>query len=164
MQLVRVMSLLAAVLLSAANLFAQEHPITWTLVKPPTEVKQGAPFTARLHAVIPAGWHLYSITQPPGGPVRTVITLPQAGSAFLLAGNVRAPDPDVALDPNFNILTETYVDSVTIPVRLNAHMKGETKLAIAIAYQTCTDRFCLPPTAGRDRIADQRGWRALQAW
>lgn len=139
------MLLITCALLSA-RASAQEHPIQWTLVKPPTEVKQGAPFTARLHAVIPAGWHLYSITQPPGGPVATVISLP-AGSSFLLAEKVRAPDPDVALDPNFNIPTETYIDSVTIPVRLNAHTKGTTKLAIVIAYQTCTNRFCLPPTA-----------------
>ena len=132
--------------LPSTRVSAQEHPITWTLVNPPTEVKQGAPFTVRLHAVIPGGWHLYGITQPPGGPVPTVISLP-AGSSFILVGKVRAPDPDVALDPNFNILTETYLDSVTFPVRLNAHAKGRTKLGISIAYQACTERFCLPATA-----------------
>lgn len=137
---------LATSALAASGAGAQEHPITWSLIKPPVEAKQGAPFTARLHAVIPTGWHLYSITQAPGGPVKTVISLP-AGSAFVLVGTVRAPDPDVALDPNFNILTETYIDSVTFPVRLNAHTTGATKLAIAVAYQTCTDRFCLPPTS-----------------
>lgn len=150
MKIVRVMLMpivlaVIALLSLSAPAMAQEHPITWTFVKPPTEAKQGAPFTARLHAIIPAGWHLYSITQGPGGPVPTVISLP-AGSAFVVAGKIRAPDPDVALDPNFNILTETYIDSVTLPVRLNAHTTGATKLAIAIAYQTCTDRFCLPPT------------------
>ncbi|MEO7995927.1 MAG: cytochrome c biogenesis protein CcdA, partial [Gemmatimonadaceae bacterium] len=139
-------ALIASLSGSAAPLAAQQHPITWTLVKPPVQAKQGAPFTAQLHAIIPAGWHLYSITQPPGGPVRTVISLPP-GSAFVLVGKVRAPDPDVALDPNFNILTETYIDSVTFPVRVNASTTGATKLAIAIAYQTCTDRFCLPPTS-----------------
>lgn len=137
--------LTVSALLSTRLASAQERPITWSLIKPPNEAQQGAPFTVRLHASIPAGWHLYSITQPPGGPVRTVISLP-AGSAFVLAGKVRAPDPDVALDPNFNTLTETYIDSVTFPVRLNAHTTGATKLAIAVAYQTCTDRFCLPPT------------------
>ena len=136
---------LSAVLLAASALGAQERPITWTLAKPKAPITQGVPFTVPLHAVIPATWHLYSLTQPPGGPLATVISLP-AFSTFFINGKVRAPDPEVALDPNFNILTETYIDSVTFPVRLIARSSGETELAITVAFQVCTDRFCLPPT------------------
>ena len=136
---------LSAVLLAASALGAQQRPITWTLAKPKAPITQGVPFTVPLHAVIPATWHLYSLTQPPGGPLATVISLP-AFSTFSMAGKVRAPDPNVALDPNFNILTETYIDSVTFPVRLIARSSGETELAITVAFQVCTDRFCLPPT------------------
>lgn len=133
------------VLAPVMQLAAQERPITWSLAKPPAQVTHGKPFTARLHATIPPGWHLYSITQASGGPRRTVISLPN-GSAFLLSGRINAPDPEVALDPNFNILTETYADSVTFPVRLIPRTAGATKLALSISFQTCTDRFCLPPT------------------
>ena len=144
--------LVGALLIAATPLGAQERPITWTLAKPPVPVTQAATFTVQLHAVIPTGWHLYSITQPPGGPVRTVISLP-AGSAFVMNGKVKAPDPDVALDPNFNILTETYVDSVTFPVRVIPHESGARKLAVTVAFQTCTDRFCLPPTKETVEVA-----------
>ena len=137
--------MLAASTLGVTSLGAQERPITWTLAKPATPITQAASFTVQLHATIPAGWHLYSITQPPGGPVPTVISLP-SGSTFVMNGKVRAPDPDVALDPNFNILTETYLDSVTFPVRLIPRVAGNTKLAVTVTFQTCTDRFCLPPT------------------
>ncbi|MEP6834558.1 MAG: cytochrome c biogenesis protein CcdA, partial [Gemmatimonas sp.] len=136
---------LAAALLTASALSAQQKPITWTLVKPAATVTQGTPFTVRLHAEIPPSWHLYSITQPPGGPVATVISLP-AGSTFFMNGKIKAPEPNVAQDPNFNILTETYVDSVTFPVRVTSRAAGNTQLAVHVAFQTCTDRFCLPPT------------------
>ncbi|MEO7361705.1 MAG: cytochrome c biogenesis protein CcdA [Gemmatimonadaceae bacterium] len=137
--------MLAAATLGATLLGAQERPIKWTLAKPTAPITQGVAFTAQLHAVIPPTWHLYSMTQPPGGPVATVISLP-FGSTFTMNGKVRAPDPDVALDPNFNILTETYADSVTFPVPLVARSTGRNTLAVTVAFQTCTDRFCLPPT------------------
>ena len=130
----------------AKRVAAQEHPIAWTLAKPPATVAQGVAFVVRLHATIPAGWHLYSVTQPPGGPLPTVIAIAPK-SPFALSGKIKAPEPAVALDPNFNILTETYVDSVTFPIRVVARSMNATSLAFAVSYQTCTDRYCLPPTS-----------------
>ena len=123
---------------------SQEHPIRWSLITPPTEITQGRTASVQLHAIIPAGWHLYSTTQPRGGPVPTIITVP-AGSAFAMIGRVRAPEPDVAPDRNFELLTETYADSVTFVARVMARRQGATTLVLSVAYQTCTDRFCLPP-------------------
>ncbi len=137
---------LALTLFLAAPLAAQEHPITWSLVKPPVRATAGAMVTARLRAVIPPGWHLYSITQGPGGPVPTSITTPP-GAAFTIAGAIGAPDPDVAPDKNFDILSETYADSTTFIIPLMARTAGVTTLALSVAYQTCTDRYCLPPTS-----------------
>ena len=137
---------LALALLAGAPLAAQEHPITWSLVKPPVRTVQGTVVKARLRALIPPGWHLYSITQGPGGPVPTSITTPP-GAAFALAGKIAAPDPDVAPDKNFDILSETYADSVTFAVPVMARTAGTTTLAMSVAYQTCTDRYCLPPTS-----------------
>ncbi len=132
--------------LVATPLAAQEHPLTWSLVKPPARATEGVVVKVKLRALIPQGWHLYSITQPPGGPSPTRITAP-AGSAFALTGSLGIPDPDVAPDKNFDILTETYSDSVTFTVPMTAHAAGKTKLALLVAYQTCTDRYCLPPTS-----------------
>ena len=144
-ELTLILCALVLPLATPARLAAQQHPITWSLVAPPATAVQGTAFTVRLHAAIPLGWHLYSLTQPPGGPVPTVISV-SAGSPFALSGRVKAPEPDVAADRNFDILTETYADSVTFTVRLLARSVGATKLALAIVYQTCTDRFCLPPS------------------
>ena len=138
--------MLALTLFVAIPLAAQEHPITWSLMTPPVRTTQGTVVKTRLRALIPQGWHLYSITQGPGGPVPTSITTPP-GAAFAIAGAIGAPDPDVAPDKNFDIISETYADSATFTVPLLARTPGVTALALSVAYQTCTDRYCLPPTS-----------------
>ncbi len=137
-------ALLLATLL-AGPAVAQERPIVWSVASSPARVEQGATFTVRLNAEIPAGWHLYSTTQGPGGPVPTRI-VPVAGGGFLSAGRVTAPDPEIAHDANFDILTETYLDAVSFTVPLRARMPGAQSLTLSVTYQTCTDRYCLPPT------------------
>jgi thiol:disulfide interchange protein DsbD len=140
----RAATVLALLLGCSASLSAQEHPITWTLKGSPAQAAVGKVFTARLSATIPFGWHLYSLTQPPGGPIAMDVTIP--GSEFALQGTIGAPPPDVAPDPNFQIETETYTDSLRLTVPVVARVTGARTLTVNVHYQTCTDRYCLPPT------------------
>ncbi|MBK6494390.1 MAG: thioredoxin family protein [Gemmatimonadetes bacterium] len=142
----RLAPLLALTALVVGPMAAQEHPISWAVVRPPARITQGAVVRLALRATIPQGWHLYSITQGPGGPVPTTITT-AAGAAVAITGTIRSPEPDIAEDKNFGILTETYTDSATFTVPVTALAPGRAKLALQVAYQTCTDRYCLPPTS-----------------
>ena len=126
-------------------LTAQQRPITWSLASAGGGLRQGKPFQVMLRAQIPFGWHLYSTTQPPGGPIATVITVPD--TTFVLAGAPSARAPDVAPDNNFEIVTETYADSVTFTIPVIARFAGAATLRIKVGFQTCTNRYCLPPTA-----------------
>ncbi len=124
---------------------AQQHPVTWSLTGPAGSLQQGRPFRVTLQAQIPFGWHLYSTTQPPGGPIATVITA--QGTDFVFAGTPRARDPDVAPDNNFDdLVTETYVDSVSYSIPIVARIAGAATLRINVRYETCTNRVCMPPT------------------
>ena len=101
-----------------------------------------------LLARIPAGWHLYSLTQPPGGPIATTLEL---GPSSLLHqnGTISAPAPVIAPDPNFGIESEWYQDSATfvIPARISGKApQGTQSLQLRVGYQTCNARYCLPPT------------------
>ena len=135
---------LALATLVAPSLAAQQHPITWTLTTRERAPQQGKQFTANALAQIPSGWHLYSTTQPPGGPIQTVITV-QGNGEFALSGGIRVRDPDMAPDPNFQIITETYTDSVTFVLPVTARLSGKQLLRVKVHYQACTDRYCLPP-------------------
>jgi thiol:disulfide interchange protein DsbD len=114
-------------------------------------VKPGDKFTGQVFAQIQSGWHVYSITQAGGGPIPTRITLPD-GQSFKLAGNVSAPRPRVAMDPNFEINTETYEGTVTFNVPIIVvpdAPAGAQNLSVNVRYQTCNDKLCLPPRTVR---------------
>jgi thiol:disulfide interchange protein DsbD len=125
---------------------AQEDPIGWTLAKTPTSATAGQTFRIELTATIEAGWHLYSITQGPGGPIATRLSVPP-GQPFALEGAIDAPPPHVAFDSGFSMDTETYSEKTvfTLPIKVDGKASGKQMLHVQAYYQTCNDKFCLPP-------------------
>ncbi len=126
----------------APEVRAQVLPISWTVTVAPGVIRQGKPFTALVRAQIPYSWHLYSTTQPPGGPRATTFTA--NGLAFAVQGRVIARKPDRAFDAIADINTETYSDSVTFRVPVVASRRGKQALQLTVRNQSCTDRFCTP--------------------
>jgi len=135
-----------AVVMIAGRAAAQEDPIGWTLAKTPTSATAGQTFRIQLTATIEAGWHLYSITQGPGGPIATRLSVPP-GQPFALEGAIDAPPPQVAFDSGFSMDTETYSDKTvfTLPIKVDGKASGKQVLRVHAYYQTCNDKFCLPP-------------------
>ena len=111
----------------------------------PTTISAGGRGTAKISASIGGGWKMYSITQGSGGPIPTRISF--ADGPFKM-GNVSGPKPKVAMDPNFQINTETYSVSAafSVPFTVNADAaEGEQTLNVNFRYQVCNDTVCLPP-------------------
>ncbi len=124
-----------------------ESPVHWTAKGPEEPVSAGRIFEIRLEATIDGDWHLYSTTQPPGGPNPTRLTL-ITGAPFQLAGLVRQSTPVTKFDPNFGINTELFSKSAEfwIPVMVAADAKpGNYDLTVQAWYQACNDQLCLPP-------------------
>ena len=140
----------------AVGLQAQEHPIAFAVrASAARTVRPGDTLTVGVHTAIPVGWHLYSLTQPPGGPIATTVDVGPK-SLVRLRGTVRAPLPSQAPDPNFGIESEWYEDSVAfrLPLGINASAKeGKRDIEIYVGYQTCNARYCLPPTVDTLRLA-----------
>ena len=135
----------------AVYVAAQGNPVTFAIrSKTPTnQLKAGDKFVVQVVAQIKHGWHLYSTTQPAGGPVATRISLPP-GQPFKLAGAIKSAAPLTELDPNFGIDTRFYEDSAvfTLPVAVtmsDGAFVGKQRLQVNVFFQTCNDRFCLPP-------------------
>src|SRR3954469_14982175 len=109
-------SFLAALGMTTPLLAQREHPISSRIDIGPAGIstRPGSTFEVKLAVTIPSQpvvWHLYSITQAPGGPIATTITVGPS-STFRLAGTIKGTPPDIADDPNFNMMTETHTDSV----------------------------------------------------
>jgi len=126
----------------------QQHPAQWRAAAPGKVIQPRAKFSVQLAAEITSGWHMYSITQPPGGPAATVITVPTT-QPFKLAGEIAGPPPHTAYDANFEMNTETYEDHAEfiVPVAVSSDTHpGDQRLKIDVRFQVCNDTMCMPPT------------------
>jgi thiol:disulfide interchange protein len=124
-----------------------EPPVRWVarpLAKP---VAAGGEVEVKIEATIDGDWHLYSTTQPPGGPVPTRFTL-LSGPPFQIGSRVRQSAPTTKFDPNFGIPTEFFTVGADFWVTLKAAADakpGEYEARIQVVYMACNDTLCLPP-------------------
>ncbi|HEY5311217.1 MAG TPA: protein-disulfide reductase DsbD domain-containing protein, partial [Pirellulales bacterium] len=114
-----------------------------------TPAAAGQPARLFVTAKIGEDWHVYSVTQPPGGPVRTKITLDKEQPASL-AGDFRSiVPPETHPEPAFNNLqVETHSGSVTwyVPLTFSAGVDpAQASLNGHVFIQACTESNCLPP-------------------
>lgn len=149
-------SVFAALLVSglAIGVSAQiPNPVNLSAKLDPNPVKAGQKAKVTITAAIESGWHLYSLTQPSGGPRPTRITIDETGP-FKADGKPTQPKPKVAADPNFSIpgqppfMTETFDGQAvfTLPVKVAADATtGAQKLVVKFYFQVCDDQQCLPP-------------------
>ncbi len=142
----------AALLAGGGGAAAQQprlHPVTWTLemLSDLRGADTGVAGVAALRARIEPGWHLYSLTQPAGGPRATVIAV-VSDPPFRLAGPIGRPAPDTIPDRTWSGVSETYADSVTFRLPIGARTRlpaGRRPLAVAVTFQVCSVRLCLAP-------------------
>jgi DsbC/DsbD-like thiol-disulfide interchange protein len=128
---------------------AQQNPIAWSVKEAPKQaLKAGQAFQVRLSLEIPDGWHVYSITQPEGGPIPTRISIPD-GQPFEMSGVVEGPTPKIIRDEGFGMDVETYEGPeavFTVPVKVGAKAApGKSKMLITAYFQSCDEKMCLPP-------------------
>ncbi|MBA4017366.1 MAG: hypothetical protein C0483_09355 [Pirellula sp.] len=152
--------MLAAVAISASQATAQDgffQPIelgagvpTAPVVTPTAVFK--APADGKLGRIyvtaqMTPGWHIYSLTQPDGGPVRTSIKItPTAG---VTVGAFTADEaPHSAKEAAFdNLLVETHEGSVTwsAPLDLAAGVDAAKLELSGKVYAQACENVCLPP-------------------
>ncbi|MBI4445553.1 MAG: thioredoxin family protein [Acidobacteria bacterium] len=118
------------------------------------QVRAGEQLTARLIAHISKGWHLYSMTQPSGGPIPTTIQI-EKNPVFVMAGPVLQPPVHTWFDQNFGIETQYFEGSVEfeIPVLVVADATmGTYMLPVSVTYMVCSDTLCLPPQTRQMKV------------
>ena len=97
-------------------------------------------------ATIAENWHLYSITQPKGGPLPTRINLPES-SQYELTGDFE-PDADPEIGNEEGIRTEYHHDQViwSAPIKFADGVDAPTlKMELRFRGQTCVKNGgCIP--------------------
>ena len=133
------------------------RPVRWTVVggNSPRDVVSGRTVPITLQAEIAKGWHIYSLTQKPGGPIPLRLEL-VGGADVVMRGVINAPKPERTFDKNFGIETELYSGTArfTIPVGVPGHsLAGIRRFQIAARYQVCSDKVCLPSRTDKLDVA-----------
>lgn len=140
------------VLLVALPLAAQDgarrgpvDPISWTLSVEPAEAAPGATVAARFAATIEEGWHLYSMTNPPGGGIPSQIGL--VDNPVVDSWKIYQPTPEVVFDPNFQADSESFEHEAVFlfEIVVASDATGPLELTASARYQACSDSVCLRP-------------------
>ncbi len=133
------------------------RPVRWSVVggTSPREIISGRTVPLTLQADIAKGWHIYSLTQRPGGPIPLRLDLLGAADV-VVRGVIKAPQPERAFDKNFGIETEVYSGSprFTIPVGVAGRsLSGLRKFQVGARYQACSATLCLPARTDKLDVA-----------
>ncbi|MFH1922981.1 MAG: thioredoxin family protein [Planctomycetota bacterium] len=100
-------------------------------------------------ATIKLGWHIYSITQGPGGPVPTTISV-RPSDVYGLAGDFRPIDPPEKNTESVfpGVVVESHHGSVTwyAPIELvNWLEPAAISIEGVVRAQACDANACIPP-------------------
>jgi len=132
-----------------------EGPVRWQAPAAPVTVRRGARVPVALSVSIDEGWHIYAMTQGPGGPVALSMDL-TGPQPFAIAGAITSPSPEVMFDRNFGLEVAEHTGKVdfVVPVAVAADATaGAQALTVTTRYQACNASFCLPPQTTEIRVA-----------
>ena len=119
--------------------------VKWSLEITPQAAPPGAKVLGHLTAKIDPGWHLYSLSTPPG-PIPTTIKV--ASQPAIERFRILQPKPVRKFDPNFNADTETYEGQAVFLLELELRKDapaGSIEISAEPRYQVCSDKSCIPP-------------------
>ena len=124
------------------------RPVRWMVVGGGAThtVPSGRTVPVTVQAQIAKGWHIYSISQKPGGPIPLSIRLVDSSDA-VIRGVIKAPRPERQFDKNFGIETELYSGNPQFTLQLGARKptRGIQDVQLGARYQVCSETLCLPP-------------------
>jgi DsbC/DsbD-like thiol-disulfide interchange protein len=124
------------------------QPVRWAASAiPKAPAKQGSGIEIDLSAEVQEGWHVYGLTQAPGGPTPLRVSLDENGVAQIVSVK-SGTAPVKKHDPSFDLETESYTQSFSLQVqtRVKQHpAMGNQSIPVSVRFQACNDRICLPP-------------------
>ncbi len=115
-----------------------------------TAGRDGKPGQLFISAKIEPGWHIYSITQAPGGPRRTRIRLAPSADYRVVGDYSASPAPKKGTQPEAfkDLVVESHEGTVTwtAPIEIASGVDpSKLKIAGVVNAQPCDANSCFPP-------------------
>ncbi len=117
-------------------------PVKWDIrLDDPGTPEKAILFTATMDA----GWHLYDMDLPEGGPVSTSFDF-ETLTGVELVGKVKASvAPVTVYDDLFEMELRWFGGTVTFSQQIKVTDPAKFKLAGEVVFMACNDETCLPP-------------------
>lgn len=128
-------------LISTAT-YAQSDVVTWQFNAKKLADKT---YEIKLIASIKTPWHIYSTTQPEGGPLPTMFTFAK-NPLLTVDGDVKEEGKLVThYEEVFEIDTKYFENKVEFVQKVRLKSNAKTKVTGTVQYMACTSKECLPP-------------------
>ncbi len=125
--------------------------------------ENGQPDVVAVTATLGDGWHLYSITQKPGGPIATRIVVADDSPRTATGPFVADPQPHVRQVDDIPAWKGLDIEEHSGTVAWRAPLAaGDGNVKGSIRFQLCQDTSCLPPrtvnflAVGKKSVGDAR--------
>ena len=121
-------------------------PVQWRVMASPRQrLRVGQEFTAVMQATVTPGWHLYALAEEEDGPVSLEPNVRPAGPVVLVS--VGADRPERGTVSGGIAAAHFYEGRPRFRLRLRGARasKAAGPAEIAVRFQACNDRMCLPP-------------------
>jgi len=136
----KILFFLAAILIGS-NAFSQiEKPVKWSFAIKKESNNEAVVF---LKADIQNSWHIYSLDQRDGGPIKTSFNFSPSAD-FSLVGKAQQPKPSTKFESAFNMNVSYFENSVIFQQKIKLK-SGKGVLHGKLEYMTCNNQKCLPP-------------------
>ncbi len=125
------------------SLFAQiVEPVKWNL-----STKRINDTIAELifRATIDKGWHIYTQSVPPDGPMPTKFTFTKSND-YQLIGKVKEPKPIEENDPVFEMIVKYFDNSVVFKQKIKILSNKPVIVKGEYEFQACDEKQCIFPS------------------
>lgn len=96
-------------------------------------------------AMLDAGWHLYDMDLPEGGPVSTSFTFEKIKGVELVGKPIASVAPTTVYDELFSMNLRWYADKVSFKQKIKVTDPAKFNLVGEVEFMACNDETCLPP-------------------
>ena len=116
------------------------NPVHWSYAAKKLNKNKAIIF---IKATIDDNWHIYSINQKDGGPIKTSFDFDKS-KFYELAGSVAEPKPLTRFEKTFKMDVNYFEKAVIFKqsIKLKA---TSTTVKGKVSFMTCNDQKCLPP-------------------
>ena len=137
----KLLFLFTALILTSAAYAQIESPVKWAYAAKRLSSTEAVVF---LRATIDDDWHIYSINQKDGGPIKTSFTFTPSKD-YALLGKPVEPKPVTKFEKTFGIDVSYFEKTVTFQQKVKLKTPNATVVSGKLEYMTCNDKKCLPP-------------------